>query len=70
VAIEKEFGSPLIWDSRSEVQMRRVYIKRDINFYDNDNWKEYIVWLKENLDKFYKIFHQRIRQLKTSGPEE
>lgn len=59
--IEVEFGESLIWYSNPEARSCRV--RRSTNLNARDNWLEQHKWLRDKLDKLYKVFSTRVKQL-------
>ncbi|PIG92281.1 DUF4268 domain-containing protein [Gloeocapsopsis sp. IPPAS B-1203] len=61
--IEAEFGEPLTWYNNLEVKSCRVYLRRAANLNAKDKWAEQHQWLVEKLDRLYKVFSHRVKQL-------
>ena len=61
--IETEFGEPLTWYNNLEVKSCRVYLRRAANLNAKDKWAEQHQWLVEKLDRLYKVFSHRVKQL-------
>jgi len=61
--IEEEIGSPLIWKMASK---QFVIRKRnaDADPTKKESWPAYFIWLRENLEKFHKVFSKKIKRLK------
>ena len=65
--IEAEFGESLIWYNHPEVKSCRIYLRRSANLNAKDKWAEQHQWLVEKLDKLYKVFFHRVKQLTLDG---
>ena len=63
IEIEAEFGEPLTWYNHPEVKSCRIYLRRSANLNAKDTWAEQHQWLIEKLDKLYKVFSNRVKQL-------
>ena len=61
--IEAEFGEPLTWYNPAEVKSCRIYVRRTANLNAKDKWAEQHQWLVEKLDRLYKVFSDRVKQL-------
>ncbi len=61
--IETEFGEPLTWYNHPEVKSCRIYVRRTANLNAKDKWAEQHQWLVEKLDRLYKVFSDRVKQL-------
>ncbi len=58
--IESEIGEPLIWHNPSDKRMSRIYLKQSADFTVESLWPEQHGWLKENLEKFKRVFGPRV----------
>ena len=54
--IEKELGEPLKWHNPQDKRMCRIYLRRNDNFLDSNEWLKQHAWLQEKLEKFRKVF--------------
>jgi hypothetical protein len=61
--IETEIGQPLIWSNPPAKQTCKAYVRRSANFLDSSQWPQQQEWLRENLEKFHRVFAPRIKQL-------
>lgn len=61
--IEREFGRQFVWYDPPGKKSARVYLRRDADFLNPDNWPEQHEWLRTNLEKMYQVFAARIKQL-------
>lgn len=66
VDIETEIGQPLTWSTTPGKQTCRAYVRRSTNFLDHSQWPEQHEWLRENLEKFHRVFAPRVKQLDLS----
>ncbi|GBU22987.1 hypothetical protein R80B4_02900 [Fibrobacteres bacterium R8-0-B4] len=65
-SIEKEIGPELEWEWDEEPKKKNdasIYIIRDGDFEDRNQWEEITKWLKEYSEKFYKTFSDRVKNL-------
>ncbi|MCQ2204797.1 MAG: DUF4268 domain-containing protein [Bacteroidales bacterium] len=57
---EEEFGSPLIWEKEYVKQAgdtcARIYVRRDANIYDQEQWPDMIHFLISNMLNLEKAF--------------
>ena len=61
--IESEIGEPLVWSSAPGKQSCKAYVRRPTNFMDHSQWPQQHQWLRENLERFHRVFAPRVRQL-------
>lgn len=66
--IETELGHPIEWAESLEYKQSKVYVRRAVNLNDRNNWPEYCNWLVRNLEDFWRVFSQRVKQLDVSEP--
>ena len=64
--IERELGDSLTWLSPTNKQTCRAYIRKSTDFQDNSQWPQQHEWLRENLEKFHRVFSPRVKQLHLS----
>jgi NADH:ubiquinone oxidoreductase subunit C len=64
VEIEKELKCRLVWMPLENKKASRVKIIREADFSERESWDDYIIWMKENAEKFYKTFGKFIRRYK------
>ena len=61
--IEKELNQVLNWNSPYENKdSYNIELKRDIEFYNESKWQEYIEWHVSNAEKFIEIFFDKITE--------
>jgi len=71
--IEKEMGCELEWDEKPDKKSSNVYARNpQMNPTDRDSWPKQHAWMLEHLEKFRKVFGERIRKLDLENwePEE
>jgi hypothetical protein len=62
--IEREFGSPLIWNEMPQkIQSIIGITKDDADIMDEADWDNQFAWLADKLAKLDKVFRRRIREL-------
>jgi len=62
--IEKEFGEKLEWEFLpNRVASRIAIYKSDAHLEKEDQWKDYISWVIEKLEKFHDVFKNRLNNL-------
>lgn len=62
--IEKDLGCALIWHSKPETKMCRIYDRRTIeNLHDSESWPEINAWLLKKLEDFRRVFTKRVKAL-------
>lgn len=57
--IEQEMGFALVFYNPEDQRRGRIYIQKDADVKNQDEWMEHYKWLKETLEQFYKAFHPR-----------
>ena len=62
-AIETEIGHPLTWHNLPGTKSCKIYLRKNSDFLDRSQWPRQHEWLRENLEKFYRIFAPRVKQL-------
>ena len=62
--IEREFGSPLIWNELPQkIQSIIGTTKDDADIMNEADWDNQFAWLADKLEKLDKVFRRRIREL-------
>jgi hypothetical protein len=62
--IEKEFGSPLLWNELPTKIMSTIGITKDnADIMNEDDWENQFAWLVDKLEKLDKVFRRRVREL-------
>ncbi|WP_254537557.1 DUF4268 domain-containing protein [Halomarina litorea] len=68
-AIENEVGEGLKWDTPMETSSgnlrSQIYLTRQGDITDRENWDEYIEWMVEIGEEFYEAFGDRIQEIDT-----
>jgi len=57
---EGAVGLGLRWHNPTDKNQCRVYVRRDGDFLERNNWDELHRWLKKNLETFHKVFAERV----------
>jgi hypothetical protein len=68
-AIEKEVGSELVWKELPDKTTSRILLYKQADPTDEANWPEQHAWLRTTLEKFDKVFRERVRKLDASDWE-
>jgi Domain of unknown function (DUF4268) len=68
--IEAKLGEPLTWYEAEGVKMRRVYVRRAVDFYEQGQWPEYHAWLHARLVRFLEVFRPLADEIGAAMPEE
>ena len=62
--IETEVGQTLVWDNSPEKKRsRKIYVRKSVDFLDQAKWPEQHEWLRQSLEKLYRVFAPRVKQL-------
>lgn len=61
--IEREFGHPFIWYNPPNKKSARIYLRRNADFLNPENWPEQHEWLRVNLEKMHQVLGPLIKQL-------
>lgn len=61
--IEHAFGEKLEWYSEKGVNTCRLYLMREADLYDRDQWPEYHRWLTERLDRLHRALQPIVKSL-------
>ncbi|MBL8002304.1 MAG: DUF4268 domain-containing protein [Flavobacteriales bacterium] len=61
--LQSQLDLPLHWSSQENVQMCRVFVRRDADFADRSQWKEQFDWMATYFAKFRQLFGPLIRDL-------
>jgi len=59
--IEKALGESLAWHNPEDKQMCRIYVRREVDLNNKDEWGSYAQWLVKKLDKMYEVFYSIIK---------
>lgn len=61
--IEKEIGETLIWKARNSPRYSSyIYLTKNINFTNKENWIECIEWHSNMINKFREVFVKYLKQ--------
>ena len=70
-SIESDFGAPLEWlELPEKKQARIVYYKQNCDLYSRERWAEYMSWMREFLEKFDKVFRNRVKVLEKAEGDD
>ena len=61
--IEESFGTHLQWYCPDNGKTCRIYVRKVVDLYDENDWPNQHAWLLENLEKMKAVFAKRIKQL-------
>lgn len=61
--INPQIGLPLTWHNPDGKNMCRIYVRKDSDFLDPQHWAEQHSWLKENVERFAKVFGPILKTL-------
>ena len=66
-AIERELGTAITWQENPAQNRRLIILRRPgIDPTIRDEWTKQHTWLMETLDRFYRVFTQRVKALDAS----
>jgi hypothetical protein len=63
VQITTEFGAPLEWESPAETRRCRILVRKRVDLRDRASWPDQHEWLRDRLERLYKVFAPRVRTL-------
>ena len=70
-AIERELNEVLDWRELPNKKESRIELRReDFDPTDCDSWPQQHAWMFERLEAFYRVFHDRVRNLNADDYEE
>ncbi len=61
--IEKDFGDKLEWWAKAKSEKRVAFRNQDADPTDEKDWHNQHEWLVDMLEKFYAVFHPRLKRL-------
>ena len=61
--IEKEIGENLVWDHTQSTSRDVIIFKDNEDIKNTTSWPEQHKWFYENLEAFYKVFAERVKNL-------
>ena len=61
--IEKEMNCELVWDEMEGFKSAQVGITKHFDIDDTENWAKHYEWLKDDAEKFNKIFYKYINKV-------
>ena len=67
--IEREIGHQLVWHNPPEARTCRIYLRRNADFFNTEEWPGQHEWLRANLETFHKVFAPRVMRLENSDRE-
>ena len=53
----------MTWHSQTGTQMCRIYSRKAADITDSNDWPNQHNWLREPLEKFYRVFGDRVKEL-------
>jgi hypothetical protein len=62
--IEKELNCKLVWMPLENKKASRIKIIREADLAEQEKWDDYVNWMKENAEKFHKVFGRLIKKYK------
>ena len=61
--IENEIGNKLEWRENPDKTSSKILLFNDFDPTNKEKWKEQHIWFKENIEKFDKVFRNRVKEL-------
>lgn len=58
-ALDRELG----WHNPSNARACRIYVRKVVDLSDQTRWPEYLAWLVNELNEFYRVFYPVVRNL-------
>jgi hypothetical protein len=62
--IEAAIGSSLVWRNVEGKNRCRIYISKTSDFLNESLWAQQHEWIKQNVEKFHKVFYPLVQNLK------
>lgn len=62
--INESFQSKLIWSNRENKKSAKIYLRKEADIMNENDWVNQHIWLKENLEKLYIIFNPYVKQIR------
>ncbi len=62
-AIEQEIGFELVWREMPEKKGSKITVYKDADTKDEESWEDQHAWLKETVEKFDRVFRERVKNL-------
>lgn len=62
--IEEDFGYQLFWRKVEDQEESNIYITKDMDLINEDDWEEAINWHSDMAERFYNVFSKRISEFK------
>ena len=59
--IGKEIGQELFWHNPPDTKSCKVFVRQPANFRDSSNWTQHHEWLRQNLERFERVFGARVK---------
>ena len=66
----EKISKDLVWSEKPERKNDEIRLTFNTDPSDRSKWKEQHEWLKDNLEKFYKFFHEKVKHVDENIPEE
>ncbi|MCG8004250.1 MAG: DUF4268 domain-containing protein [Candidatus Thiodiazotropha lotti] len=67
--IEQEIHENLTWHNPESANACRIYLSRQANLNEQNNWTDYYNWLNEKLKLLRNTFRERVRQIDPSDTD-
>jgi len=65
--IEKDFGSPLVWERMDDRVTSRIKYQLDgVNLYNEEDWKKMNEFMIDGALRLHKVFKERVQRLRTT----
>lgn len=61
--IQREAGQKYSWHGQTEGTNARVFVQRDAEVEDRDQWTEYQAWLKTEVERMFKVLVPKAKEL-------
>ena len=65
--IEQEVGEELIWHNPENKRMCRIYLRKDTNLANRENWENQHAWMLQKLEVLHSVFSKRIKSIDLSS---
>ena len=61
--IERESDQEYAWHEEADGTRPRVFIQRDAEFEDRDQWPDYQAWLKAEVERMFRVLVPKVREI-------
>lgn len=63
INVETEIGSELFWYNPDDIRACRIWLKKDADYTQRDQWREQFKWFKETGELLHRVFAKKLKTI-------